>query len=333
VTWVMTAGAVLFVAGVVGWFAGRSIQGRGPRRPARHPQPGEIWWATVPFRETAGEKRRPCLVLRGDGQTFEVLKITSQDKNQRHDHVQIPTHTWDRHATANSFLDLSAPFQLSGRDFHRYAGPIDPNTWHRVIQLYPVGMAPVATAIPGAVPRLAGRALTALSGLAAVAGLLAICAGATLLPWLDRARQDNEAADAADRPLYRISIAASDVGSSGQKLDSTLAGRHFPESTGFWVGCEGKAATATYQLDGKWRRLTATAGLDVTAPADVAAKLVIELDGKAALTETVSRTKSAPVDLDLTSVRMLTVSAERTKGTCGNATRPYGALGDATVHH
>ncbi|WP_432831422.1 type II toxin-antitoxin system PemK/MazF family toxin [Dactylosporangium sp. CA-092794] len=331
--WVLTAGIVLFVAGVVGWFVGRSMQGRGPRRAPRYPQPGEIWWATVPFRETPGEKRRPCLVLRGDGHTFEVLKITSKDKSQRHDHVQIPTYTWDRNATANSFLDLSAPFQLNRRDFHNYAGPIDPTTWHRVIQVHPVGMAPIATPIPDAVPRLAGRALTALSSVAVIAGLLAICAGATVVPWLDRVRQDTETAAGADSPLYRIPIAARDVGSSGQQLDSTLADRHFPDSTGFWVGCEGKAATATYQLDGKWRRLTATAGLDVTAPTDVVAKLIIEVDGKAALTDTVSRSRSIPVDLDLTSVRMLTVSAERTKGSCGTATRPYGALGDAIVHH
>jgi hypothetical protein len=324
---------VLFVAGVVGWFVGRAMQGRGGRRPPRYPQPSEIWWATVPFRETPGEKRRPCLVLRGDGNVFEVLKITSQDKSQRHDHVPIPTHGWDRRATTNSYLDLSAPFQLNRRDFHNYAGPIDPATWHRVLQVHPVGLAPAATPIPGSAQRLGGRVLTALSTVAAIAGLVAICAGATVVPWLDRTRQDSEAAAGADRPLHKMPIAASDVGSSGQQLDSTLAGRHFPDSTGFWVGCEGKPATATYQLDGAWHRLTATAGLDVTAPADVTAKFVIELDGKAALTETLSRSRSIPVDLDLTSVRMLTVSAQKTKGSCGNATRPYGALGDAIVHH
>jgi hypothetical protein len=324
---------VLLVAGVVGWFAGRSMQGRGPRRTPQYPQPGEIWWAAVPFRETEGEKVRPCLVLRGDGQNFDVLKITSKDKSQRHDHVQIPTHAWDRRATTNSFLDLSASFQLRRQDFHNYAGPIDAATWHRVLQVHPVGTVAVANPGPGSVPRLAGRALTALGSVAAVVGLVAICAGATVVPWLDRVRSDSEASNDADRPLHRMPIAASDVGSSGQQLDSTLNGRHFPDSTGFWVGCEGRPATATYQLDGNWHRLTATAGLDVTAPADVTAKLIIELDGKAALTETVSRSRSVPVDLDLSKVRMLTVSAERTKGSCGNATRPYGALGDAVVHH
>ncbi|GAA3283166.1 type II toxin-antitoxin system PemK/MazF family toxin [Dactylosporangium vinaceum] len=332
--WVLVSGVVLFVAGVVGWFVGRAMQGRGAQRTPRYPQPGEVWWAAVPFRETAGEKVRPCLVLRGDGQTFEVLKITSQDKSQRHDHIPIPTHSWDRRATADSYLDLSAPFRLDRRDFHNYAGPVDPNTWHRVIQVHPVGLAPAAAPVPGPGARLAGRALAAVSALAAIAGLLAICAGATVVPWFDgRGGPDAEATAGDDRPLFRIPIAASDVGSSGQQLDSTLAGKHFPVSTGFWVGCEGRAATATYQLDGKWRRLTATAGLDVTAPTDVVAKLVIEVDGKAALTENVSRSKSVAVDLDLTSIRMLTVSAQRTQGSCGNATRPYGALGDAVVHH
>jgi len=329
---VLVTGIVLVVAGAVGWFIGRSIQGRGMRPAPRYPQPGEIWWATVPFRETAGEKRRPCLVLRGDGHTFDVLKITSQDKSQRHDHIAIPAHTWDRRATGPSFVDLSAPFQLHRGDFHNYAGPVDPSTWHRVVQVHPVGPA-VGAAVPGPGTRLAGRALTALSTVAVVAGLLAVCAGATIVPWLDGLRKDADTAAGADRPLHQLPIVAHNVGSSGQQLDSTLAGRHFPDSTGFWVGCEGTAATATYQLDGKWSRLTATAGLDVTAPADAAAKLVIEADGKAVLTDTVTRTKAVPVDLDLGSVRMLTVSAQLTKGPCGNSTRPYGALGDAIVHH
>jgi hypothetical protein len=332
--WVLTVGIVLFVAGVVGWFVGRSLRGRASARPSRLPQPGEIWWALVPFRETEGEKVRPCLVLRGDGHVYEVLKITSKDKSQRHDHIPIPTHTWDRSATADSFLDMSAPFQLHRRAFRNVAGPVDMATWHRVALMHPAaGTAPVATPIPGPAQRLAASALTALSTVAVLVGLLAICAGAIFVPWLDRARQGGEAAENTDRPLHRIPITASDVGTSGQQLDSTLNGQHFAESTGFWVGCEGKPATATYQLDGKWHRLTATAGLDVTSPTDVVAKLVIELDGKAMLTDTVSRSRSVPVDLDLASVRMLTVSAQRTKGSCGNATRPYGALGNAIVHH
>jgi hypothetical protein len=197
-----------------------------------------------------------------------------------------------------------------------------------VIQVHPVGEAPAATPAPGVANRFAGRVVAALSGVAAVAGLLAVCAGATVVPWLDGVRSDG----AAERPLHDVPIVANDVGSSGRRLDSTIAGRRFTDSTGFWVGCEGKAATATYQLDGEWRRLTAVGGLDVTAPADIVAKLVIEVDGKAALTDTVSRDRSVPIALDLTGVCRLTVSAERTKGSCGNATRPYGALGDAVVH-
>ncbi|MFF5231430.1 hypothetical protein [Dactylosporangium sp. NPDC000521] len=44
------------------------------------------------------------------------------------------------------------------------------------------------------------------------------------------------------------------------------------------------------------------------------------------------RATAAPLDVDVTAARTLTLSALRTKGTCGDATRPYGAVGDALPH-
>ncbi|MEU0556319.1 NPCBM/NEW2 domain-containing protein [Dactylosporangium sp. NPDC006015] len=320
---VFTVGVVLVVAGVVGWIVA-GILNRGGSRGAV-PQPGEIWWATVPYRDGEGEKRRPALVLAGDGRSYTILKITSQDKSHRHDHIEIPTRTWDRRATYNSFLDLSAPFQLNRLDFANRAGVVDPATWQRVAQQHRVGM-----------PLPAGRstpspAIRVLSTLAFVAGLFAICAG-TVAPWVNGFRDEMATAARGDMPLYDAGRTASDQGSSGRAYDSTLNGVHFADSTGFWVGCEGKPSAVTFALDGKFKRFTGTAGLDAVTPKDVVVKLVVEVDGKDAATVSVSRTASAPLDVDVTAARTLTLSALRMKGTCGNATRPYGAVGDALLH-
>jgi hypothetical protein len=103
------------------------------------PQPGEIWWADVPFEDGTGHKVRPCLVLRTHQRQVEVLKITSKDQSARLDHVEIPTRAWDHRATHNSFLDLSDPFRLRDGSFSRKAGTIDAKTWRAVRQLHATG--------------------------------------------------------------------------------------------------------------------------------------------------------------------------------------------------
>ncbi|WP_327005064.1 NPCBM/NEW2 domain-containing protein [Dactylosporangium sp. NBC_01737] len=326
---VLTVGGVLVAAGVIGWIVAAVVNRGAAANPrGRGPQPGEIWWATVPYRDGEGEKRRPALVLAGDGRSYTILKITSQDKSQRRDHLEIPTRTWDRRATYNSYLDLSAPFQLNRLDFANRAGVVDPATWQRVAQAHRVGM-PVPA---GRASLPSGRLVTWLSTLAFVLGVLAVCAGSALIPWMNRIRHEMEVAASADVPLHDATVSASDQSGSGRAYDSTLNGVHFVDSTGFWVGCEGKPSAVTFALDGNFKRFTGTAGLDAVAPKDIVVKLVVEVDGKDAATVSVSRTASAPLDVDITSARTLTLSAQRTKGTCANATRPYGAVGDALLH-
>src|SRR4051794_13241439 len=45
----------------------------GPDRTG--PQPGEIWWADVPYEDYSGHKVRPCVVIRAAEGYREVLKI------------------------------------------------------------------------------------------------------------------------------------------------------------------------------------------------------------------------------------------------------------------
>nr|WP_205863714.1 type II toxin-antitoxin system PemK/MazF family toxin [Planosporangium mesophilum] len=150
--------AVLIVLAALAWWVAR--RRRGPVRPPRRrpeptrprlrtappdaswrtrPQPGEIWWADVPYEDGSGHKVRPCLVLRTHRRQVDVLKITSQDRSARSDHLEIPTTAWDRKATHNSFLDLTDPFRLRDAAFSRKAGTIDDKTWRAVRRMHDTG--------------------------------------------------------------------------------------------------------------------------------------------------------------------------------------------------
>jgi hypothetical protein len=138
--------AVLIVIAALAWWRLRLRRARPRLRSEppdaswrKRPQPGEIWWADVPFEDGTGHKVRPCLVLRTHQHQVEVLKITSQDQSTRRDHVEIPTEAWDHRATHNSFLDLSDPFRLRDSAFSRKAGRVDAKTWRAVRQLHPTG--------------------------------------------------------------------------------------------------------------------------------------------------------------------------------------------------
>lgn len=99
------------------------------------PAPGEIWWADVPYADGTGSKVRPCLVLRADSRGADVLKITSQDKSDRDDHVRIPTRDWDPDAEHDSYLSLTEPARISSAAFADRAGRCDADLWRRVRSL------------------------------------------------------------------------------------------------------------------------------------------------------------------------------------------------------
>ncbi len=121
---------------------------RGADRPAAKPRardtdratgtpaPGEIWWADVPYADGSGSKVRPCLVLRADSRGADVLKITSQDKSDRDDHVRIPTRDWDPDAEHDSFLSLTEPTRIGSAAFADRAGRCDANLWRQVRSLH-----------------------------------------------------------------------------------------------------------------------------------------------------------------------------------------------------
>jgi mRNA-degrading endonuclease toxin of MazEF toxin-antitoxin module len=116
--WLLTIGAVVLLAAVI-WAVRARAANQGPDR-------GDIWWAEVPFSDGTGTKLRPCLVLLRHRRGVVVLKITSQDKSRRRDHVPIPTRSWDARATKDSYLDLGEPIMVRPAAFQRRAGACDP---------------------------------------------------------------------------------------------------------------------------------------------------------------------------------------------------------------
>jgi hypothetical protein len=95
---------------------------------AGRPSSGDIWWADVPYARGRGSKLRPCLVLRRSAEGVVVLKITSQDKSHRRDHVLIPTRRWDNRADHDSYLNLGEPIVVRPAAFHHRAGAADLRT-------------------------------------------------------------------------------------------------------------------------------------------------------------------------------------------------------------
>ncbi|GAA0801518.1 type II toxin-antitoxin system PemK/MazF family toxin [Spirilliplanes yamanashiensis] len=122
---------LLLAAGVAAVAVAVVVRRRRPGRTAR-PRPGEIWWADVPYADGTGSKVRPCLVLRRRWRGAVVLKITSQDKSRRRDHLPIPTRAWDRHAKRDSWVNLGEPVMVRWGAFERAAGTCDSALWRRV---------------------------------------------------------------------------------------------------------------------------------------------------------------------------------------------------------
>ncbi|MGW7433496.1 NPCBM/NEW2 domain-containing protein [Streptomyces sp. NPDC054861] len=132
-------------------------------------------------------------------------------------------------------------------------------------------------------------------------------------------------------PLFDLTPTDRAGGSSGQHIDAVLAGDAFPRSTGAWVGCEGEPAGVTYALNGRFSALIAKAGLQPHTPDDITAEMVVVADGKTRATVRVTKAGTASIEIDLTGVETLRLTAEKVEGTCGASGTPYGAWGDAVL--
>ena len=110
---------------------GRPAAGRPPAKGGRRPAPREIWWAEVPFEDGPGAKDRPCLVLRVNGRTATVAKITSKHHAERPGVLALPPGTVGDRLGRTSWLETDELRDVPLRDFRRRVGPVDERTWAR----------------------------------------------------------------------------------------------------------------------------------------------------------------------------------------------------------
>lgn len=101
---------------------------RGPRTTS--PRPQEIWWAQVPFEDGPGTKDRPCLVLRVNGRTATVAKITSK-QHARPGVLALPPGSVGDRQGRTSWLETDELREVPLRDFRRRAGTVDRQVWAR----------------------------------------------------------------------------------------------------------------------------------------------------------------------------------------------------------
>lgn len=104
-----------------------------------------------------------------------------------------------------------------------------------------------------------------------------------------------------------------------------------PNSTRQWVGCDGAPATARVDLSGRFTRFRAWAGLRPGTPDDVTVDFTVAAEGVELSRVEVSPSSGARIDVDVTGVDVLVLSAERIAGTCQADPVAYGVWGDGAV--
>ncbi|MFJ9180250.1 type II toxin-antitoxin system PemK/MazF family toxin [Streptomyces sp. NPDC102360] len=135
--WLALAAVVLLalVATLVDGWGRRAPRSRAPRVRGGGPQPGDIWWALVPYEDGPGGKDRPCLVLSVRRGVATVAKITSRYHDERPGVIALPPGSvGDAHGRA-SFLETDELRSVPVGDFRRRAGVIDPGLWDQVRHL------------------------------------------------------------------------------------------------------------------------------------------------------------------------------------------------------
>ncbi|WP_331452607.1 type II toxin-antitoxin system PemK/MazF family toxin [Streptomyces sp. SS162] len=114
---------------------GRPSVRRPGAAPARRPEPGEIWWADVPFEDGPGSKDRPCLVLAVRGDAALVAKITSRYREERAGVIVLPPGSVGDARGRPSFLETGELRDVGLREFRRRVGSVDPLVWEQVSHL------------------------------------------------------------------------------------------------------------------------------------------------------------------------------------------------------
>jgi hypothetical protein len=136
---------------------------------------------------------------------------------------------------------------------------------------------------------------------------------------------------AAPTWLYQSFLHTTAIGPSGIQRAATIDGRNYPNSTSFWVGCEGLPAVTQFSLDGKYSLVNTTLGLDSGTPQSLSVTITLAADGVPLETWTLRPGQSVPVSGSVAGRMVLSLSAQAVSGTCGSSAVGYGIAGDARL--
>jgi hypothetical protein len=131
--------------------------------------------------------------------------------------------------------------------------------------------------------------------------------------------------------LYQSFLGTNAIGPSGIQRAATIDGRNYPNSTGFWVGCEGRPAVTQFSLDGKYSLVDTTLGLDSGTPQSLSVTITLAADGVPLDSWTLRPGQSVPVSGSVAGRMVLSLSAQAVSGTCGSSALGYGIAGDARL--
>ncbi|MEU1181548.1 hypothetical protein ABZ464_28680 [Streptomyces sp. NPDC005820] len=130
--WSLEAGVESLAAGATALVFRRLLR----RWERGRPLPGEIWLAMVPFREREETSRHYCVVVGRGPAHAKVLQITSQNKDDRGDHVRIPGEGWAVNSSKDAhWIETGLPPRhVPYRDFLKTTpqGPCPRTTWRRI---------------------------------------------------------------------------------------------------------------------------------------------------------------------------------------------------------
>jgi hypothetical protein len=119
---------------------------------------------------------------------------------------------------------------------------------------------------------------------------------------------------------------------SGQEDTANLVGdgsavAAYPFSTNQWVACTRKPDESTYALNGQWETLSMGLAVQAHAPVGLVATVEVLGDGQMLWSGEVTREAPAPrMDVGVSRVQQLTVTAVTEPSACGSASKGYAAL-------
>jgi hypothetical protein len=116
-------------------------------RPDGDADPGEVVWTWVPYEDDPRQgKDRPVLVIGTLGKQLAVLPLTSKDRTDHTDCIELGSGAWDGHGRV-SYVKLDRILRVTPRKVRREGATLDKARFDRVIQALQVYTA--RTASPG----------------------------------------------------------------------------------------------------------------------------------------------------------------------------------------